>query len=791
MEMKEGTRIRDFDRCFSRCMSEPRFIQELENIGYPYWMSYAQRKIATVLLDPATHSLPWKEICSLAGYQGNKPKSYFRNPDHSRFIRYLEEETKFPYWMKLDLRVLFVSIRDGDGKEKWLEGGNRSLLTSHRQKAAGEGFEVACASVGVFLWMNAAERRLYRFLLKHPHPVDGVNALSNDSEVDGAAIYRALTNQRFVTILDEQFDFQSWMSWSQRKIYRAVLHLEQGVSASTALKKAGISIGSWYAAVKDPRFAGLVRGLQIPLSLGHDFEQNPLLEVRKAYPAHADVKYIEDPGERTQYLLGDQWDLRRLYRDYPRGSDPSNFILDFSIIRQINIRAEVKLIFGAILNTHAPQTLVVNLRGLARFLATVRLECPHIQSLSDIRREHVQLVVSALGWHPRTGRIVGYAVVAIERQDIFGTTPSNLVVRKSDVPPHHSPIAPRPMDNVSMEVIDAYLSDQATPQLAQGECPEPLSEEEWNAFIILRFTGLRPISICHLIRTGGERAHQGDDEGDPYVFVPARFAKTNADLRIPISHLNNFNEFGNPVVNALQRQALRGENVPTCADGTSYLFTRSVLLADARRATEPQKNEWLNSICKRLSTFLQLGSGCGPTRLIPIILRHTCITELAEAGVSIEQIAAYVGHASLKSTEHYYGLGIPYRMPGPPREPGAHVQSALASIAASTSGAPPSHLIAQIEMNDSVCESVITGADCCAMRCLACPYKDLFPKDISRVKGIVVNFADLAERADALGLVAKRDEYTLILKFNQLALSFLEQGKSFRGERDLPGANIH
>jgi hypothetical protein len=213
-------------------------------------------------------------------------------------------------------------------------------------------------------------------------------------------------------------------------------------------------------------------------------------------------------------------------------------------------------------------------------------------------------------------------------------------------------------------------------------------------------------------------------------------------------------------------------------------------LSDGRFAVEPQTSEWLRSICYKVSQYLQLGSRDGPAQLIPIILRHTCITEFAEAGVPIEQIATFAGHASLKSTEHYYGLGVPYRMPGPPRKPTEHARKTLADVVMANASRPPPNLVVEIEMDDAVCESVITGADCCAVKCLACPYKELTTKDLPRIERIVEHFSVLCARADALGLTEKVREFNLIYRFNEFALSVLREGRTFRGDRDLPETQL-
>ncbi|WP_321841085.1 tyrosine-type recombinase/integrase [Paraburkholderia bannensis] len=341
-----------------------------------------------------------------------------------------------------------------------------------------------------------------------------------------------------------------------------------------------------------------------------------------------------------------------------------------------------------------------------------------------------------------------------------------------------------------MEVLDAYLQHETFAALEQGIAPSPLSIEEWNAFIILRHLGLRSSDIRHLIAIGPDRALQRDADGDPIVYVSHRNNKTKIDLRIPIPHLNGLGGDKNPVLSAIERQIPIAVNRGKSPDGRIYLFNRCISRGRDAQSVEPITSDQLSKSAKKVSAFLNLGSADGPSTLLPIIFRHTCLTELAEAGVQIEKIAKFAGHAKIGSTEFYYGLGQPWRKPLPPLPSTVRLDSALDdAIKASDKKPTPLEYLIQIELSDSVCESVITGKSCIAMRCLACPYKELTPAHLPLIERVVNEYERHVSQAKSFGLSEKVKEFSAILQFNRLALQFLLQGKNFRGERDIP--NFH
>ena len=76
--------------------------------------------------------------------------------------------------------------------------------------------------------------------------------------------------------------------------------------------------------------------------------ENMDVQIRRytyGYPAHYEVEYIKHPKEREKYLEQDVWDMRKLFKDYPKHHPPIQFIIKFTKIENIHLRKIVKQMF--------------------------------------------------------------------------------------------------------------------------------------------------------------------------------------------------------------------------------------------------------------------------------------------------------------------------------------------------------------------------------------------------------------------------------------------------------------
>lgn len=782
-------KITDMDRVFKRQMLSVVFVNALDFIGFPHWMSRIQRRLVVVLKDSENHALNWRSLAHECGFSTRVRglrALLLEQPNHAKYVDYLASELDFHFWMSNELRQVYVRIRDQDGRPVWLEGGSRSIMSYAIRRTVDERFDDLCEKLGVYLWMDEKQRRIFSLFDSRRRTFLGLSDFSLAVGLHESSVIKAFKIERFAALLRDRFDFHSWMTWSQIRIYEVVRGQDSASDIADLLRTHNIPIGAWYAAVKDTRFRTLIEDHKIPVSLGRDIDGVPLTSLRGRGPAHTEVEYLESPDARIEYLKLDKWDLRRLVPNYRRGYPPHCYIVDFTLVTNASIREEIKDAFKEILRTREPSTVVNNARCVARFVNTLCKLYPHISSLSDVRREYTHAVAIHLGLSKRTATIVSVmsrtSARHLDKDGDYDPT-----VYAIDDLPRSGSFKPRPMDVRSMEIVDSYLFEIAIPSLINGIAPKPLSVEQWNAFILLRYAGLRGVSLRHLIAIGPERALRKDPAGDLMLYVPGRFTKNGNPYSFPIAHLNGLASDKNPIESAINRQTEIAIRRGPSPDGTTYLFTHSIRQKEGSSSVEPVSPDYLTTITDEITRHLDLGSSDGPAKLLPIILRHTYVTELAEAGVQLETIAEIVGHASLKSTEHYYGLGLSWRMPLPPLVANEHVVSAFSNTVDVQHGSTtPAEYLVHIELSDAVCESVITGGTCIAMRCLACPYKDLTPADIPRVRLVIQQFDDLVQRARAFNLVEKVAEFTLILEFNKTALSVLLEGRNFRGERDLP-----
>ncbi|MEY2194852.1 hypothetical protein AB7942_19255 [Neobacillus sp. BF23-41] len=120
-----------------------------------------------------------------------------------------------------------------------------------------------------------------------------------------------------------------WMTKIQKKFFEVLKQRENRDKKYDELSiLAGYkSYDHWYNAIKDERFVQLLENIDVQV---RHYEND--------YPSHHEVEYIQDPKEREEYLAQDVWDVRRLFKDYPKHRDPKDYILKFYKIENVHVR---------------------------------------------------------------------------------------------------------------------------------------------------------------------------------------------------------------------------------------------------------------------------------------------------------------------------------------------------------------------------------------------------------------------------------------------------------------------
>ncbi|MGR5988122.1 hypothetical protein ACT7CT_18760 [Bacillus sanguinis] len=128
----------------------------------------------------------------------------------------------------------------------------------------------------------------------------------------------------------------SWMTKTQKKFFEVLQQSENQDKKYDVLSKlAGFkSSGPWYTAIKDEKFAELLENMGVQVKHYED-----------DYPPHHEVEYIKNPKEREEYLKEDVWDVRRLFKNYPKHLSPVQFIVKLTKLENIHLRPTVKKVF--------------------------------------------------------------------------------------------------------------------------------------------------------------------------------------------------------------------------------------------------------------------------------------------------------------------------------------------------------------------------------------------------------------------------------------------------------------
>lgn len=360
----------------------------------------------------------------------------------------------------------------------------------------------------------------------------------------------------------------SWMTSAQKKFYEILSKDEnKNLKYDVISELSGYkSTTTWYRAIKDERFVKLLELIGVQPKLRNDH-----------YPSHDEVEYIKDPKEREEYLKNDVWDMRKLFEEYPRHTNPKRFIVNFSLIQNSDIRCQIKRYFKNHLSSWRAGSFGDFLGRYVPFFDLMYDLFPMIISLSQLKRDqHIEPILNSLTCSKkRKRRVITDIRVMFEYMyhHKWEDAPSTGLFTKYDTPKVAETI-PRPILPEIKIQLDDYLETTLIPLLEEGNPTLIIDPTYWDLLIVIRYTGRRFEDIAHLIASHTDKSMeclQYDLDGDPQLYLDHRIAKIEKDLRIPIGHLKDSNG-RNMVERAIVRQKERVKDLSPAPDGFYYLF---------------------------------------------------------------------------------------------------------------------------------------------------------------------------------------------------------------------------
>lgn len=365
----------------------------------------------------------------------------------------------------------------------------------------------------------------------------------------------------------------SWMTKAQKKYFEVLQHPENRDKKYDELSTlAGYkSYLPWYQAIKDERFVEFLENIGVKVRhIGDD------------YPPHHEVEYIKDPKEREEYLKGDDWDMRRLIKDYPKHFHPKDFITKFSKIENIHLRQATKRHSIHMLGNWEARSFRNNLLFILPFFNILHAKYPNIKSFQELeRQEHIEKVlpqIQSLSNNQAIRAIRGMrAMFQYMYSNKWSDGPKTDTLLISYDIPKKAETLPRPIPPHLKIRLDDYLENTIIPLLKDGEETPIVSPNYWDFIIILRHTGRRLEDMAHLIADSSDiDCLKYDLDGDPQLFLDHRIAKIKKDLVVPLAHLKD-SEGKNIIERAILRQKQRVKDLPPVkSDNRKYLFREIV-----------------------------------------------------------------------------------------------------------------------------------------------------------------------------------------------------------------------
>lgn len=591
----------------------------------------------------------------------------------------------------------------------------------------------------------------------------------------------------------------SWMTKSQKKFFEVLKNEENRNKKHPEIcKLVGYkSSGPWYKAIKDERFSDLLESIGVNLRLQ-----------AQDYPSHNEVEYIKNPIEREAYLKNDMWDMRRLFKEYPRHVNPNQFIVKFTKISNIYIRYEVKRYLINMLSNWQPVTFKTVIKEISPFFSSMYTLFPHLNSLKELHRElHIEPILTNMNCSKKYKRQVLKVTKRMFEYMYYNkwdNAPSIGLLNKYDSPKVEETL-PRPIPpNIKIQ-LDDYIESTIIPLLEDNQ-PTPITEPQyWDLLIIIRNTGRRLEDICHLIAEHEDKSKeclQYDLDGDPMLYLDHRIAKIPKDLRIPLAHLKD-SKGNNMVERAILRQIARVKELAPTPDGYKYLFREIKIdnrgLGEGRIVFDDNGAPVVDSISYHMfNTNVVLPS---ISKEIPLKnidgsiyqisahqFRHTVATEMIDAGVDIYAIKEFLGHSSVVMTEKYIKI-YQQRLKKEFKEKLS--KSDATDIKNNLSEQEDLYdnkwvknkIIGVFELGDGCCEHPYKMASCPHMACKTCVKKKIYPRHLQAVKDTIESETIHKDNALRMGLNEKAEEFDKIVKFYTVALEIINKGETFEASK--------
>lgn len=611
-----------------------------------------------------------------------------------------------------------------------------------------------------------------------------------------------------ISLIDLNVIDTHWMSKPQKRIFNIVKEEKNRcLDYKEIIKLAGYANSyEWHKVLKDIKYRELLEMLGVQTRRRNN-----------KYPPHNEVNYIENCTERELYLENDIWDMRKLFKQYPRHSSPSSFITNFEKTRNPSIRNIIKKYFINMFSDWDPLTYNFAITRMNHFLNPMFELFPNLNSFSYLEREkHIEKILDNMNCSKKTRRqclflIKSMFIYMFENKWEEGPNSDTLFL-SYDIPQiKRSP--PRPILPSVKKTLDDYIIQTIIPLLEDGKATPFTTPSYWDLFIIERFTGRRIEDICHAISESDKKDSdclRYDKDSDPQLYIDHRIAKIKKDLIIPLAHLNNYTVYGNIVERAILRQKKRVKDLPPVVDGYKYLFReikvsyagkglpKKVLNSKGEEIIDvPSYSRLYDYVLPLICKNIPLQNNDGTIyKITPHMFRHTVATEMIEAGVDIYAIKEFLGHNSIVMTEMYIKIyrktiRVKYQKNMTETE-ATNIKNSL-PIEENTlydNKWVRNKLIGIFELGDGCCEHIYKIASCPKMDCKICSKKKIFPRHMQAVKVTIESFTTHRDNAKELGLIKKSEEFNKVVQFYTIALEKISKGEVFEASKDFYNTKI-
>lgn len=591
----------------------------------------------------------------------------------------------------------------------------------------------------------------------------------------------------------------SWMTKAQKKFFDILkIDVNKDKKYKEICGLAGYkTTGVWYKAIKDEKFVSLLKTIGIKARLTNN-----------DYPSHNEVGYIKNPNEREEYIKNDIWDMRMLFKEYPRHNSPQIYIVNFNKISNVYIRKIVKRYFKNMLSNWESTTYNIKIRSCIHFFGVMYELFPNLNSLNQLEREqHIEpILINMNSSQKKKKRTLKHIKIMFEYMyyNKFDDAPSIGLLSKYDSPKIEETL-PRPIPpNIKIQ-LDDYIDNTIIPLLEQRKTTPIIEPQYWDLIIVIRNTGRRFEDICHLIAKHTDKSKeclQYDLDGDPMLYLDHRIAKIPKDLRIPLAHLKDSN--GNNIVEkAILRQMERVKNLSPAPDGYEYLFREIKMdnrgLGEGKPVLDSNGIPIVDSISydmfntnvalPNVSSKIPLKNIDGTIYQISSHqFRHTVATEMIDAGVDIYAVKEFLGHSSVAMTEQYVKI-YQQRLKREFKEKlnksdATDIKNNLQEREELYDNKwVKNKIIGVFELGDGCCEHPYKMPSCPHMACKTCVKKKIYPRHLQAVKDTLESETIHRDNALLMGLNEKAEEFNNVVKFYTVALEIINKGEIFEASK--------